>query len=206
MSSPGRTAPGSEERETLRWVDRLPLAARAPRPGSGDHHGDREPLQGRPLGLSGVRPESRLYLAILDAVDTPWLKAQYDPSNCIVAGEDPYELLERVLPRLATMQASDRTLQGGTIEDLRRMARSPARLRDDRAARRDRPGSERLRPHLREPRAGGLRRLGEHRGRRGADGGGGMANLRASVHFLRRKLARHFDGPAIGPRRDGERS
>jgi sugar phosphate isomerase/epimerase len=72
----------------------------------------------------------RLYLQVLDAVDTPWLKAQYDPSNAVVAGEDPYALLERVLPRLATMQASDRYLDaaaaggsGVTIEDLRAQAR-----------------------------------------------------------------------------------
>src|SRR5262249_45548696 len=65
------------------------------------------------------------YLAILGAIDTPVLKAQYDPSNCVVAGEDPYALLDRVLPRLGTMQASDRTLVGGTAEDLRRLARDP---------------------------------------------------------------------------------
>jgi sugar phosphate isomerase/epimerase len=67
----------------------------------------------------------RRYLAILDAVDTPLLKAQYDPSNAIVAGEDQYELLDRVLPRVATMQASDRYLEGGTIEELKRMSRDP---------------------------------------------------------------------------------
>jgi sugar phosphate isomerase/epimerase len=65
------------------------------------------------------------YLAILDAVDSPWLKAQYDPSNAIVAGEDQYALLERVLPRVATVHASDRYLEGGSIEDLRRLDRDP---------------------------------------------------------------------------------
>src|SRR4029078_10405799 len=64
-------------------------------------------------------------LAILDAVDTPWLKAQYDPSNAVVAGEDPYALLERVLPRVAKMQASDGYLEGGSIEELRKMALDP---------------------------------------------------------------------------------
>src|SRR3954454_1531716 len=56
------------------------------------------------------------YLAILDAVDSPWLKAQYDPSNAIVAGEDQYALLARVLPRVATMHASDRRLRAGQLE------------------------------------------------------------------------------------------
>lgn len=55
------------------------------------------------------------YVAILDAVDSPWLKAQYDPSNAIVAGEDQYALLERVLPRVATMHASDRRLRAGEL-------------------------------------------------------------------------------------------
>jgi sugar phosphate isomerase/epimerase len=58
---------------------------------------------------------SRRYLAILDAVDSPWLKAQYDPSNAIVAGEDQYALLERVLPRVATMHASDRRMAAGRL-------------------------------------------------------------------------------------------
>jgi sugar phosphate isomerase/epimerase len=59
---------------------------------------------------------SRRYAAILDAVDSPWLRAQYDPSNAVVAGEDPYALLERVAPRVATMHASDRRLVDGTLE------------------------------------------------------------------------------------------
>ena len=59
---------------------------------------------------------SRRYLAILDAVDSPWLKAQYDASNALTAGEDPYALLERVLARVATVHASDRRLVDGTLQ------------------------------------------------------------------------------------------
>jgi sugar phosphate isomerase/epimerase len=44
----------------------------------------------------------------------------YDPSNTILAGEDPLELLSRVSSRVVTMHASDRYLLEGTIEDLRR--------------------------------------------------------------------------------------
>ncbi|MAI73797.1 MAG: myo-inositol catabolism protein IolH [Rhodopirellula sp.] len=43
----------------------------------------------------------------------------YDPSNTILAGEDPLELLRRVSSRVVTMHASDRFLTEGTIEDLR---------------------------------------------------------------------------------------
>jgi len=42
----------------------------------------------------------------------------FDPSNAIVAGEDPVVFLENVLDRVVTVHASDRYLEGGTIEDL----------------------------------------------------------------------------------------
>jgi sugar phosphate isomerase/epimerase len=135
----------------------------------------------------------RRYFAILDAVDSPWLRVQYDPSNAIVAGEDQYDLLERVLPRVATVQASDRYLEGGTIEDLRRRAADP---------------SHGYAPFLKHGVIGrGLNdydRIFATLARAGWDGwvsiedgeGGtleeGMANLRDSAAFLRAKLARHF--------------
>ena len=133
------------------------------------------------------------YLAILDAVDSPWLRVQYDPSNAIVAGEDQYDLLERVLPRVATVQASDRYVEGGTTADLRRLATDP------------RQGYA---PFLKHGVIGrGLNDYDRILGtlaRAGWDGwvsiedgeGGtieeGMANLRQSAAFLRAKLAQHF--------------
>jgi sugar phosphate isomerase/epimerase len=45
---------------------------------------------------------------------------QYDPSNAIVAGDDPVELLRRVASRVVSMHASDRYLaEGATLDDLR---------------------------------------------------------------------------------------
>jgi len=44
----------------------------------------------------------------------------YDPSNTILAGEDPLELLAKIKTHVVTMHASDRYLAEGTIEDLRR--------------------------------------------------------------------------------------
>jgi sugar phosphate isomerase/epimerase len=133
------------------------------------------------------------YFAILDAVDSPWLRVQYDPSNAIVAGEDQYALLERVLPRLATMQASDRYVEGGTTADLRRVSMDP------------RHGYA---PFLKHGVIGrGLNdydRIFAMLVRAGwdgwisiEDGDGptieeGMANLRDSVAFLRARMARHF--------------
>ena len=45
---------------------------------------------------------------------------QYDPSNAIVAGDDPLELLRAVADRVVSMHASDRYLApGATLEELR---------------------------------------------------------------------------------------
>lgn len=133
------------------------------------------------------------YLAILDAVDSPWLKAQYDPSNAMVAGEDQYALLERVLPRVATVQASDRYLEGGSVEDLRRLSAD---------------ATHGYAPFLKHGVIGrGMNdydRIFATLARAGFDGwisiedgegetvDLGMDNLRESVGFLRRKLAQHF--------------
>ncbi len=66
-----------------------------------------------------AQPED-IFMEILDRVDSPRLGVQYDPSNAIVGGYDPIRFLERVLPRVVTMHASDRSLApGATLEDLR---------------------------------------------------------------------------------------
>ena len=44
----------------------------------------------------------------------------YDPSNALVAGDDPIDLLQRISHRVVTMHASDRYLREGTLDDLRR--------------------------------------------------------------------------------------
>ncbi|MEM6473952.1 MAG: sugar phosphate isomerase/epimerase, partial [Planctomycetota bacterium] len=45
---------------------------------------------------------------------------QYDPSNAIVAGDDPVELLRQVADRVVSMHASDRYLvAGATLDDLK---------------------------------------------------------------------------------------
>lgn len=46
---------------------------------------------------------------------------QYDPSNAVVAGDDPVEVLRAVVDRVVTMHASDRYLTpGATLEDLKK--------------------------------------------------------------------------------------
>jgi sugar phosphate isomerase/epimerase len=61
-----------------------------------------------------------VFAEIVDQIDSPWFGVNYDPSNTILAGEDPLVLLERVKRRVVSMHASDRYLKSGTIEDLRK--------------------------------------------------------------------------------------
>jgi sugar phosphate isomerase/epimerase len=63
-----------------------------------------------------------VFLELLDAVpEREHFGVQYDPSNALVAGDDPLELLRRVADRVVSMHASDRYLAPGvSLEDLRR--------------------------------------------------------------------------------------
>lgn len=60
-----------------------------------------------------------IFCDLVEAVgEHPNFGVNYDPSNTILAGEDPLEILERVKHRVVTMHASDRYLKEGTLEDL----------------------------------------------------------------------------------------
>jgi sugar phosphate isomerase/epimerase len=63
-----------------------------------------------------------VFLELLAAIsDRDHFGVQYDPSNAIVAGDDPIELLRAVADRVVSMHASDRYLaEGTTLDDLRR--------------------------------------------------------------------------------------
>lgn len=64
--------------------------------------------------------KKQVFLAIVNRIDSPWLGVQYDPSNAIVAGDDPLDVLDAVLPRVMTMHASDRyLLPGASLDELR---------------------------------------------------------------------------------------
>ncbi len=62
-----------------------------------------------------------VFLDVVNAItDRDHFGVQYDPSNAIVAGDDPIALLEAVAPRVVSMHASDRSLAAGaTLDDLR---------------------------------------------------------------------------------------
>jgi sugar phosphate isomerase/epimerase len=54
-----------------------------------------------------------LFCEIVGRIDSPWFGVNYDPSNTLLAGEDPLELLDRVKNRVVTMHASDRRPRPG---------------------------------------------------------------------------------------------
>jgi len=61
-----------------------------------------------------------VFCEIVKEIRDPNFGVNFDPSNTILIGEDPIELLRRVVDRVVTMHASDRFLAEGTLEDLRR--------------------------------------------------------------------------------------
>jgi sugar phosphate isomerase/epimerase len=191
----GQNRPGLNEAEALKWVidalhELVPSAKAAGVVMSMENH-YKDGLWEYPE----FAQSHRRYLAILDAVDSPWLGAQYDPSNAVVAGEDPYALLDRVLPRLVSMQASDRYLEGGTLEDLKRFNADAmhgyAKIVKHGVIGRGLNDYDRI--------FGALAKAGYAGWVSIEDGEGptveeGLANLRASADFIREKFARHFGG------------
>lgn len=63
---------------------------------------------------------SDVFFEIVDQLNSPWFGVNFDPSNAIVAGEDPLQVLTRALPRVKTLHASDRRLSPGyTLDDIK---------------------------------------------------------------------------------------
>lgn len=129
-----------------------------------------------------------VFLDLLDAIpDRTHFGVQYDPSNAIVAGDDPIELLRRVAGRVVSMHASDRYLaEGTTLAELRQT-----------------DGTLGYSPNLRHGVTGkGLndydaifRILAEHNYRGWVsieDGMNGMEEMAESLAFLRRMGAKYF--------------
>jgi len=61
-----------------------------------------------------------VFCDLVAQLNDPNFGVNYDPSNTILAGEDPLVLLDRIKHRVVTMHASDRYLASGTVEDLRK--------------------------------------------------------------------------------------
>ncbi len=129
-----------------------------------------------------------VFLELLSLVpDRKHFGVQYDPSNAIVAGDDPIDLLRAVADRVVSMHASDRYLaEGSTLDDLRQS-----------------DGTLGYSPNLRHGVTGkGLndyhaifRILAEHRYQGWIsieDGMNGMDEMAESLAFLRRMAATYF--------------
>ena len=129
-----------------------------------------------------------VFLALVDRIsDRQNFGVQYDPSNAIVAGDDPLELLRHVAPRVVSMHASDRYLAAGaTLDDLKQV-----------------DGTLGYSPNLRHGVTGqGLndydtifRILAEHKYPGWIsieDGMNGMDEMAASLRFLRQKSQEYF--------------
>lgn len=54
-----------------------------------------------------------LFCEIVEQIDSPWFGVNFDPSNTLLANEDPLVLLERVKHRVLSMHASDRRPRPG---------------------------------------------------------------------------------------------
>jgi sugar phosphate isomerase/epimerase len=129
-----------------------------------------------------------VFLDLVNAIpERTHFGVQYDPSNAIVAGDDPIELLQAVADRVVSMHASDRFLAGGTsLEDLRQT-----------------DGTLGYSPNLKHGVTGkGLndydtifRILAEHHYRGWVsieDGMNGLGEMAESLAFLRRMSATYF--------------
>ncbi|MBX9680561.1 MAG: sugar phosphate isomerase/epimerase [Gemmataceae bacterium] len=129
-----------------------------------------------------------VFLELVNAIsDRKHFGVQYDPSNAIVAGDDPVELLRAVADRVVSMHASDRYLaEGASIDSLRQA-----------------DGTLGYSPNLRHGVTGkGLndydaifRILAEHDYRGWVsieDGMNGMGEMAESLAFLRQMSAKYF--------------
>jgi sugar phosphate isomerase/epimerase len=132
--------------------------------------------------------KQEIFLQLVNAIpERRYFGVQYDPSNAIVAGDDPIELLRQVADRVVTVHASDRYLaQGTTLDDLRQS-----------------DGTLGYSPHLRHGITG--RGLNDYdaifsslveAGFDGwisiEDGLNGMAEMQESVEFLKRMRDKYF--------------
>jgi sugar phosphate isomerase/epimerase len=114
----------------------------------------------------------------------------FDPSNCVVCGEDPIALLEVVKSRVVTMHASDRYFEGGTLADLQRIDQDPragyATILKHGVIGRGLNDYDRIFSILRGAGFDGWISIED-----GADPRTSAADIRESAVFLRRKLAEH---------------
>jgi len=129
-----------------------------------------------------------VFLRIVNAIDErEYFGVQYDPSNALVAGDDPIALLEAIKHRVKTMHASDRYLEPGTlVEDLRQADGTlgyPQALKHGVTG----EGANDYDAIFRI-----LARVGYDGWVSIEDGMNGMGEMRASIEFLKRMREKYF--------------
>jgi sugar phosphate isomerase/epimerase len=127
-----------------------------------------------------------VFLEIIGRIDSPWFGVNYDPSNAIVAGDDPLAVLAAVKSRVVTMHASDRYLTSGTIADLKAQDGSFGYARNLKhgVIGKGLNDYDAIFSTLRQEGFDGWVSI--------EDGENGMDELRESAAFLRAKMAEHF--------------
>jgi len=145
--------------------------------------GQRRPGISRQAGVAQV---VKVFVEIVSQIESPWFGVNYDPSNAILAGEDPLTLLAEVKDRVVSMHASDRSLKFGTIEDLRK--------EEDSVGYASRLSHGVIGQGLNDYDQifSTLSSVGFDSWISIEDGMNGMDDLRESVRFLRSKIAQHF--------------
>jgi len=186
----GQNRPGLDRKQAVRWCAEMIREAAAYAEDKGvilnlENHYKDEYWEYPEFAL-----HSDIFLEIIDQIDSPSFGVNFDPSNTIVAGEDPLELLEKIKGRVVTMHASDRYLKGGSLADLRKLEMDP------------------LYGYAKSIQHGVIGQgLNDYdaifRILKGAgfdgwvsieDGMNGMADLRLSAEFLRGKINQYFAG------------
>ena len=132
-----------------------------------------------------------VFLELLAAIpQNPWFGVNYDPSNAIIAGDDPIELLEAVKHRVVTMHASDRYFEGGTANDLRQLEAHPqqgyAPILKHGVIGRGLNDYDKIFTILKSAGFNGWISIED-----GEDPNVGLDHLRESAQFLRGKMAKH---------------
>ena len=135
--------------------------------------------------------KSDVFLELLDAIPpSPWFGVNFDPSNALIAGEDPLALLEAVKTRVVSMHASDRYFEGGTLEDLRRQEAHPQQgyssILKHGVIGRGLNDYDKIFSLLKGVGFGGWVSIED-----GQDPAVGMEHLRLSAEFLREKMSAH---------------
>jgi sugar phosphate isomerase/epimerase len=130
---------------------------------------------------------SDIFIEIINQIDSPWFGVNYDPSNAIIAGEDPLELLAAVKGRVVSMHASDRYLISGTIDDLKKQEGNLGYAKNLRhgVIGKGLNDYDTIFSTLQKEGFDGWISI--------EDGENGMDELRESVRFLRAEIAQHFD-------------